>query len=521
MEVSTNSIAILGFATLALFWAYRILNFIWFKPKKLEKIMRDQGLKGNPYSIFNGDQKESENMYKEAMSKPISLDDDYRKRTVPHILKCFEKHGKESFMWVGRTPRVMIRDPELVKEVFTKNYRYHTSLKELDPLAKLLFSGIGTLNGDAWSKRRKIVKSAFHFEKIKLMLPAFYVSCVDMADKWSKIVPNGGSAAEVEVFHDIKALTGDVISRTLFGSSFEEGKMIFELVEELHVMTVDRMRVIYIPGSRFLPTKMNKKIKEIDHEVQTMARGIIDKKLKAINMGQGASDDLLGVLLQANLDEIKDQGVACGMTLEEVIGECRLFYFAGQDTTSTLLVWTMIMLGRYPEWQERARKEVFEVFGDRKPTYDGLSRLKVVMMILLEVLRMHTPVPEITKIVTEDTHLGKYFLPENTQVMMPQSVIHYDKDLWGEDAFEFKPERFADGILKAAKHQGAFFPFGLGPRMCLGQNFAFLETKMAFAVILPRFSFQLSPSYVHAPHTLITVQPQYGAHLIMHKIRDD
>lgn len=258
-------------------------------------------------------------------------------------------------------------------------------------------------------------------------------------------------------------------------------------------------------------------MRAIDKEVRVKITEIIDKKMKVMKVGETVTSDFLGILLECNLNEIQRQGDS-RMSLEEIIGECKLFYFAGQDTTSTLIVWTMVLLSRFPEWQTRAREEVFEIFGDKKPDYDGISRLKIVTMILNEVLRLYTPVAELTKVAHEDTQLGKYKIPKGVQLMMSQMLLHHDTDVWGEDAMEFKPERFAEGVLKATKSQGAFFPFSLGPRMCIGQNFALLEAKMAMALVLRRFSFKLSPSYVHAPYTLITMQPQFGAHLILQKL---
>lgn len=123
-------------------------------------------------------------------------------------------------------------------------------------------------------------------------------------------------------------------------------------------------------------------MRAIDKEVRVRITEIINKKMKVMKSGEAASaaDDFLGILLECNLNEIKEQGnnKSAGMTIGEIIGECKLFYFAGQDTTSTLLVWTMVLLSRFPEWQTRAREEVFQVFGNKTPDYDGISHLKVV-----------------------------------------------------------------------------------------------------------------------------------------------
>ncbi|KAI3696097.1 hypothetical protein L1987_79106 [Smallanthus sonchifolius] len=281
---------------------------------------------------------------------------------------------------------------------------------------------------------------------------------------------------------------------------------------------VEKLKSIYIPGSRFIPTKRNKRMKEIGSEVKASIRSIINKRIIAMKEGESNNEDLLGILLDSNYKEIKQGDNTSGLSIDEVIEECKLFYFAGQETTGNLLLWTMVLLAQHSDWQAQARDEVSLVFGGQKPDTDGLNRLKIINLIFYEVLRLYPPVVLLSRMIHQETKLGDITLPAGSFLQLHTMLLHHDRDIWGDDVKEFKPQRFSEGVLKATKGQASYFPFGGGPRICIGMNFALLEAKMALAMILQRFRFDISPSYSHAPHTIITLQPQFGAHVILHKL---
>nr|QWX38541.1 secologanin synthase 6 [Ophiorrhiza pumila] len=516
MENLYSLVGVLCTTAFLVFWGWRILNWAWFKPKKLEKCLRQQGLRGTSYKLLFGDIKEYVKMEQEARSKPINFTNEIVPRVIPFVDKTIKNYGKNSYIWLGPTPSLLLMDPELIKEVLNKSFNF---LKPPgNPLSNLLARGLASYERDKWAKHRKLINPAFQLERVKLMLPAFHTSCCEMLSKWEKIASTE-SSFELNVWPYLQTLTSDAISRTAFGSNYEEGRQIFELQREQTNLILQVAQTVYIPGWRFVPTERNKRIKKIAKQVQSLVMDIIDNRMKLMKEGKARNDDLLDILLESNSKEIEQHGNSkFGMSIHDVIEECKLFYFAGQETTSVLLVWTMILLSKHLDWQDRARDEVQQVFGNNEPNFDELNHLKVITMIFNEVLRLYPPGVILGRMTREETKLGELTLPAGVQLFLPAILLHHDPNIWGDDANEFKPERFSEGILKATKGQLTYFPFGWGPRICIGQNFAMLEAKMALALMLQKFSFELSTLYAHAPCTVITLQPQYGAQLILRKL---
>ncbi|GMI99701.1 cytochrome P450, family 72, subfamily A, polypeptide 15 [Hibiscus trionum] len=498
-------------------WALKLLHAVWWKPKMIEKKLKEQGIHGYPYKLIYGNTDKMMELAQEKGSEPTEQPHDIVPRINPLLHDLATTHKKSFVVWYGTTPRVTIMEPDLIKEILN-NKSGDFPKPKTNSFTRLFVSGLASYHGDKWAKHRKIVSPAFHTEKLKHMMPAFAVCTDEMVSKWRKLVNFMGSS-EVDMSVEFQNLTGDVISRAAFGNNFEEGRLIFLLQKEQGRLFLQSQMNINIPLLTYLPTKVNKRMKHINREVGSLLTRIIKKREKFIRAGEHR-EDLLGLLLKSNLNQVQESNnPEAGMSMQDVIEECKLFYFAGQETTTSLLTWTMIVLSMHPEWQERAREEVFRVFGnDHTPAnYDDLNRLKIVNMILLEVLRLY-PSTSLIRTTNKEAKLGDLRLPAGVQLSMPLHLVHRDKEQWGNDVMEFKPERFSDEMLKETKDKASYYPFGWGPRVCVGQDFAMAESKLAMAKILHNFSFELSPNYTHAPYAAVTLRPRYGAPIILHKL---
>ncbi|XP_047321339.1 cytochrome P450 CYP749A22-like [Impatiens glandulifera] len=502
------SLSLSTFFFLSLWALITFLHRIWWKPFHIQQKLHSQGLNGPPYKLLYGNTKDINKIICESMNKPLEqFTHQILPKIQPHIYEWLQIYGKNLLLWISYNPEIIVTEPELAKEILQNKDNDYPKRDGTSLLKKLFGDSIVASDGARWAKQRNLATHAFRTESLKNMFPAMVESAEVMLAKWKE-----HKDKEMEVFEEFRLLTSEVISRTAFGSSYMEGKQIFTMLIKLTSLAVANGYKQKLPFSGIF----GRNKEEI--EADDLKQGIKDSILQIVDRREKLmieSKDLLGLLLKAYRSEDESNRI----TLDDIVDECKTFYLTGHETTATLLSWTMFLLALHQDWQEKAREEVINVFAKDRPNPEGLSKLKTMNMIINECLRLYPPVISLQRKAKKEVHLGKILVPSESHLSVEMMAVHHDPDIWGEDVHMFKPERFAEGVAKATRNKvGTFIPFGFGPRMCVGMNFALNETKIALSMILQRYAFELSPTYVHSPIITITVRPQYGVPLLLYDL---
>ncbi|MFS7959831.1 putative cytochrome P450 [Helianthus anomalus] len=467
-----------------------------------KRVMSSQGIRGPPYSFIYGNMKEISIMIKQSTSFPMDISHDIFPRIQPHFDSWLHIYGKNFLYWQGPQPELVVTEPELLKQIMSVR-DLTARIQGTGPAFNKIFGG-GLIfsQGEKWATQRKLATHAFNGGRLKNMVPTMVESVEMMLKRWKD-----AGTKEKDVHEEFLTMTSEVISKIVFGSNYEEGKQIFQKQGALIGLAAKQLSKIRLPG-----LGMMFKDKE-DLETDKLLAGIQDIITKMIRnrenmMISGDEDssttDYLGILLNSRHD-VND---SYRLSIQDIIDECRTFYIAGHGTISILLTWATLLLGIHTEWQEKAREEVQQVFGNQNPSSEGLPRLKKMSMIINETLGLYPPGISTTRKVQKETRVGDLVLPPNLNLQIPALPFHQDRGTWGEDAHLFKPERFSEGVANVVNsNPGAFLPFGYGPRICVGNNFGINESKITLSMILQRYRFTLSPNYVHAPYQRLTLRP--------------
>lgn len=519
---SWTALAVVGLSVVAITAVFvplwNVCSTFLLEPLRLRRVMGKQDVRLAPFNLVFGNAFE---IGAHAQSFPETLPlkfDDLEPTATPQFDLYFSKYGKRFLYHVGSETRLVVRDPEMAKEVlFNRMGWYERSPLDLHIFSQVIGKGMFVVKGEEWEMQRRMLNPCFSNESLKPMVERMVKSAAQEMRNWEEMAAQAGGRVEHDVEHDIHIIAYNIISYTAFNEGFDKGKQIYLMQDEImgHLFAAIGNPSFWIPGLRLLPTKHATAIAQLNGRTEKLIMELVKDRREAVQKGERDSygDDLLGRMLTATE---RTDGSSHKFILDAVINNCKNFFFAGSDSAANLTTFSLLMLANYPEWQDRARKEVLEVFGDNDPCeMNDISRLKIVGMISQEIARIFAVSPSIARLAVKDCQLGDLFIPKGLVIEIATLAMHRDPELWGKDVAEFRPERFANGASAACTHHQAFLPFGAGPRSCIAEKMAWLEVKVVLCMILRRFLILPSPKYKHHPHFAMVNRPKYGLPLIL------
>ena len=390
-----------------------------------------------------------------------------------------------------------VTGPELLEQILVK--RTDTFVKtRLDKrvLRPVVGEGLLTADGDHWRWQRKLASPLFRPGDVSGYVPAMVEAAQQQVSRWRA----KGATHIAPIEEDMTETTFAVIARTILAGIDE--KEAHEIKSTGHtyinsIMWSVASALLLLPETLWHPGRG--KMLKAAAEGRAVVQRLLDKRRAA---GPGG-DDLVARMIAA-----RNPDTGAAMTDEQIIDNLATFLLAGHETTAKSLTWTLYLLARSPEWQERVRAEILDVTGGQPITAETVSKLPITQRVLKEAMRLYPPVPAMTRVNLEPTEIGGVALPAPTLIVIPVYVIHRHRKLW-DDPDRFDPDRFLPE--REAKHQRMqFMPFGVGPRVCIGAAFAMTEATAVLATLLQ--SVRVSWDGRHAPEPIsrVTLHPKGG-----------
>ncbi len=390
--------------------------------------------------------------------------------------------------------RILLNHPDYIQQVliFQQN-KFHKSTLSKEATERLLGQGLLISEGDFWRRQRRLAQPAFHRHRIN----EYSSAMVECAEAQGRTWRNGETRNMAE---EMMALTLEAAVRTLFGTTLPgEAKHVGHAMSFLMRYSLGRARKpINIPAN--WPTPRNKRAtREYDFLDSLVYRIISERKAQP---SSNHRNDLLSMLMGA-MDEDGSQ-----MTPKQLRDETMTLFLAGHETTALTLAWTWYLLSENPAAETRLQEELRDVLGGRPPDVADLARLPYLHAVVSEVLRLYPPAYLLARTAIAPFSIGGYDFGPGETVLMSQWVMHRDARYYDEpDAF--RPERWLDGLADRLP-PGAYFPFGDGPRRCIGQGFAMLESALVIGTLAQQFQFRLAPGRPVVPEPLVTLRPKHG-----------
>jgi cytochrome P450 len=395
----------------------------------------------------------------------------------------------------------LVAHPDHVKRVLQDNHTNYTKdVIDYKVLGWIVEQGVLLSDGPLWLRQRRLMQPAFHRQRIAGLGAMMAQVAGDLAETWA---PAAARGEVVDVGQAMTAVTMRVVGRALF--SADVGEAVDTVGRSFSALDADLIRrfrsgMIFPP---VLPTPRDRAFRANRKALD----GVVDGIIQARRTTGQREDDLLQMLLEA-----RDEETGEGMTDDQLRAEVKTLLLAGHETTANSLAWVWYLLSQHPEAEAQLHAELDEVLGGRLPGLDDLPRLVYTRMVFDEALRLYPPAWLVARRASEADTLGPYEVGAGSAIIISTYVTHRHKEFW-DDPERFDPERFRPG--RAEKyHRYAYFPFGGGPRQCIGNTFAQMEATLILATLAQRYRLRLAPNHPPVePLALITLQQRHGLHM--------
>ncbi|MBM3997502.1 MAG: cytochrome P450 [Planctomycetes bacterium] len=417
---------------------------------------------------------------------------EFRADRLDFLTRCARDYG--DMVWI----RLFLRrvylafHPDLIEEVLvtqSKHFIKHFALR-LNPV--LLGNGLLTSEGDFWLRQRRLIQPVFNRSRIMSYGPP-------MVDAAQRMLAGWKAGERRDIHAEMMHVTLAIAAKTLFNTEVDgDAEGVAAAIEVMQDNFLERFNSLW-PLPLWIPTPANLRAKWAAQALDDILFRIIRQR-RAENVDKG---DLLSLLLNA-----RDEDDGKGMNDTQVRDEAMTLFLAGHETTALVLSWAWYLMAQHPDAEKRLWAELDEVLGDRSPTVDDWPKLKFTEMIALESMRLYPPAYVVGREATVDCEIGGYAVPAGTTILMPEWVVQRDPRFYDEPD-KFKPERWGEERMKSLP-KFAYFPFGGGPRVCIGQQFAMMELVLILATIAQKFRFRMQPGTTVTPLPTFTLRPIPG-----------
>ncbi|MFK7812228.1 MAG: cytochrome P450 [Maribacter sp.] len=412
------------------------------------------------------------------------------KNPLPFHSANFERLGDIFNVKIGPSGTILFtRSPEFIKQILQKNHKkYQKSTLQTEDLAKYIGKGLLTSNGEHWRTHRRMVQPAFHKKKLEGLL-GIMSSAIRKELK-------GITANDIQ---DVLPLMGDlafqVVAQSLFSRDDikEEMAELKRITETNQQMLIREMRQPYMNWWFKLSGSINRHL-EYSKEARELLNNIIEDRIDS----EIEKDDLLDMLLKARYED------GTPMSREQLIDEVLILFTAGHETTANALSFTLFLLAKNKEVQQKAFENVSKVDLENENQLETIGQLSYIKQAIEEGMRLYPPAYYIDRMSTEEDRLGEHTIPKDTMILLAIYELHRDVNFWVAPD-EFRPERFDPSGKKG--FQEYYYPFGAGPRMCVGNSFAIYEMVLAVAEILKKYELKTTSDEVEI-NPLISLRPK-------------